>query len=137
VTSDAVGAPVAALIAAVAPIAPDPPVPEVSTPVNATTVIEATVLCERLAVTVTLLNLAVAKARQISAFPGCAFARFTGAQLSPPPVTPVTVMPPVDAESEATKASSNSFAAVVENGTVVMLVLDAVPSPEGKASMAN
>src|ERR671926_1912033 len=63
----AVGAPGFALPVPIAPIAPAPPTPEGSAPVNVTTVIDAATLCEIVAVTVTLLSVDGAKARQISA----------------------------------------------------------------------
>ena len=111
---DAVGAPEAALLPPVAPIAPEPPVPDVSTPVNVTTVIEAATLCDRVAVTVALLKTAGAKARQISAVPSWVLVRFTSVQVRLPPVTPVTVTPLVVASLE-TNASSNSFVLAVVN----------------------
>src|SRR4051812_42279820 len=77
VTSDTVGAPFDALAVAVAPIAPDPFIPDVSTPFNATTVIEETTDCDKVAETVTPLSALAAKARQISDEPRCAFALTT------------------------------------------------------------
>jgi hypothetical protein len=118
-------------------MAPDPFVPEGSTPVKVTTVIDDATLCERFAVTVALLSAEVEKARQISASPGCAFVRFTRAQVNPPPATLVTVVPPDDAESVETKARHSSFGAVVENAGVVIDVLAEAPSRETVASMAN
>jgi hypothetical protein len=69
VTSDAVGAPGFEFPLPVAPIAPEPFVPDVSTPVKLTTVMEAATLCDRFATTVTFESLAGASARQISAVP--------------------------------------------------------------------
>lgn len=137
VTSEAVGAPDAPLPPPVAPIAPDPLVPVVSVPVKLTTLIEDTTFWERLAVTVTLFNAVVAKARHISAPPGCVFVRFTRAQVNPPPVTPDTVRPPEDAESAEMNASRSSFGAAVENAGVVTLVAADVRSVEVMASIAN
>jgi DNA-binding transcriptional regulator YdaS (Cro superfamily) len=137
VTSDAVGAPVAPLPPPVAPIAPEPFVPEGSVPVNVTTVIDDTTFCDRLAVTVALLSTVGAKARQISASPGCALVRFTSAQVNPPPVTPLTVMPPEEPESDEMNANNNSFTAVVENAGVVTVVLAEVRSVEVNASIAS
>jgi hypothetical protein len=71
VTSDAVGAPGSAFPVPTAPIAPDPLVPEVFTPEKLITVIDEHTLWESVAVTVTLLSVVVAKARQISAVPDC------------------------------------------------------------------
>jgi hypothetical protein len=65
----AVGAPRLELPVPVAPMAPEPFVPEVSTPVKLITVKEETTLCERLAVTVTLLSGEVEKDLHISEFP--------------------------------------------------------------------
>jgi hypothetical protein len=84
-----------------------------------------------------LLNAVVANARQISAPPGCAFVRFTKAQVKPPPVTPVTVRPPDATESAETKANNNSFGAVVENAGVVTDVFAEVRSVDVEMSIAN
>jgi hypothetical protein len=137
VTSDALGAPEAALAPPVAPMAPDPLVPEGSAPVNVTTVIDDTTFCDSVAVTVTLVRVDGAKARQISAPPGCALVRFTSAQVKPAPVTPVTVKPPETPESAEMNANSNSFGTVVENAGVVTVVLADVLSVEVKVSIAN
>ena len=115
VTSDAFGAPEEALAFAVAPIAPDPPLPDVSTPVNDSTVIDDTVACETVAVTVTLLSVAGENARQISDVPLCALLRTTSDHERPAPATLVTAAVVPLAASVATKASSSSFAEVVEN----------------------
>ena len=113
VVREALGAPGFAFPVPVAPIAPEPPVPDVSTPVKVMTVMEAETLCDNVAVTATLVRVAGAKARQISAVPLCALVRLTRVQVRPAPVTLVTVM--VDAlPSVATNASSSSFALVVE-----------------------
>ena len=88
----AFGAPDDAFVPAVAPIAPDPLLPEVSTPVKVTTVMELTTLSDNVAVTVGLLNREEENARQISEVPLCLFSRKTNAQVSPPPLTPVTVV---------------------------------------------
>jgi len=92
VTSEAVGAPAAELPPAVAPIAPEPFVPVVSTFEKVATVIDAAVDCESVAVTVTFVSVAGAKALQISAVPLCTFVRLTSARVKPPPATPVTVV---------------------------------------------
>ena len=118
-TNDAVGAPDTALALAVAPIAPDPFVPEESTPLNAATVMEDATLCARPAVTIAFFNGAVAKARQISASPGCPFARVTSTQARPAPFTVFTVMPPEEVESAEMKANNSSFGEAVEKGGAV------------------
>ena len=69
VASVAAGAPVAPDADTVAPIAPEPFVPDVSTPLNVTTVIDAATLCDSVAVTVTFERVVVENARQISAVP--------------------------------------------------------------------
>src|SRR4029077_7906877 len=69
VTTVAVGAPEAALAGFVAPIAPEPLVPVVSTPVKLITVMEATTLCDRVAVTVVPVKLLGANALQTSEEP--------------------------------------------------------------------
>jgi hypothetical protein len=92
VTSVAVGAPDGAFPLAVAPIAPEPLVPDGSTPLKLITVIEDDTLCERAAVTVTLLSTMGANARQISAVPGRVFVFTTKTQVNPAPVTFVTVV---------------------------------------------
>jgi hypothetical protein len=137
VTSDAVGAPEAALPPPVAPIAPDPFVPVVSVPLKATTVIDDTTFCDKFAVTVALLSAVVANARHISAPPGCALVRFTRAQVNPPPVTLLTVRPPEEAESAETNANNNSFGAAVENAGLVTDVAAVALSVEVNVSMAN
>jgi hypothetical protein len=137
VTSDAVGAPTAALPPPVAPMAPDPFVPDESAPVKLTTVIDDTTFCDRFAVTVTLLSADVAKARHTSAPPGCAFVRFTSTQVRFPPVTLVTVRPPEEIESAETNANKSSFGTVVENAGVVTVVAADVRSVEITVSIAN
>ncbi len=69
VTKLAEGAPEDALALPVEPIAPEPEVPDVSTPVKVTTVIEADMLRERVALTDALVSAEGANARQISAVP--------------------------------------------------------------------
>jgi len=91
----AVGAAEIALLAAVAPIAPDPFVPEVSTLAKLTTVSDAGSDADSVAVTVTLVNGAEAKARQISAVPRWTFVPRTEVHVRPAPVTPVTLIPVV------------------------------------------
>src|SRR5450631_772696 len=92
VTSDAVGAPEAALLLPVAPIAPDPFVPEVFTPAKLITLIDATTLWLSVAVTVALLTGVAAKARQISEDPLCPFVRTTSVQVKPAAATLLTVV---------------------------------------------
>ena len=137
VTSDAVGAPAAELPPPVAPIAPDPLVPVMSTPVKATTVMDDTTFCDRLAVTVAFVSAVVAKARQISAPPGCVLVRLTRAQVSPPPVTLVTVKPPAVTESAEINASNSSFGTAVVNAGLVTLVAAEVRSVEVIVSIAS
>jgi hypothetical protein len=120
VTTDVEGAPLAALAFATAPIAPAPPVPEGSAPVNATTVIEAATLWDKLAVTVTFVSLDAAKALQISAVPNCPFARCTSDHVKPAPVTLAVI--PRDCPSVATNARSNSFVVPVLNDGDTMLL---------------
>jgi hypothetical protein len=62
-------APRLAFPVAVAPIAPDPLLPDVSTPMKLTTVIYASLLPDKVGVTVTLLNGNGENALQISALP--------------------------------------------------------------------
>jgi hypothetical protein len=135
VTTAAVGAPGFAFPLPVAPIAPDPFVPDVSTPLKLTTVIEAATLWEIVAFTVTLDSFFGAKARQISAVPSCTFVRRTKTHVSPAPLTPVTVTL-ADLASVAMNASSNSFAEVVENDGDVMLVLELDESVDTLISVA-
>jgi hypothetical protein len=116
-------------------MAPDPFVPDVSTPVKLTTVIDPAPLCDVVAFTVTLDRGVDAKARQISAVPSCTFVRRTKVQVSPAPVTPVTVTPG-DGPSAEMNASNNSFAAVVENDGDVMLGFEAERSVETMTSVA-
>ena len=129
----AVGAPGLKLPVPMAPTAPEPFVPEVSTPVKLITVIEQPTLLDRVAVTETLVNGTLAKARQISAGPNCAFALTTGTQVSPPPVTFVIV--PLRSSLEI-KASNNSLPDVVENVEVVTVELAVFLSPQAVVSIA-
>ena len=69
VVREAVGAPDAAFTDFVAPIAPDPFDPEVSTPEKLITIMDASMLCERFAVTDAALMGDEAKARHISEVP--------------------------------------------------------------------
>ena len=124
VTSDALGAPEAALRLPTAPIAPEPFVPEVSTPVKLTTVIDAATERDNVAVTVAFVSVAGANARQISDVPACALARVTRVHTSPPPATAVTVVLPVAAPSVATNASRSSLPAAVEKAGLAIVVLD-------------
>jgi hypothetical protein len=128
VVSVAEGAPVAAFAVAVAPIAPDPLVPEVSTPVKLTTVIDDNTDCENVAVTVTLLSAVGAKARQISAVPCWVFVLCTNTQVRLAPATLFTVVVAAVPFPLEIKASSNSFVADVENDAVARVVAVAVPS---------
>src|ERR1044071_2215255 len=88
----AVGAPDVALPLPVAPIAPEPPVPDALTPVKLRMVIEETTLCDSVAVTVTLLSVVGAKARQISELPRCPFVRTANVQVKPAPEMLLTVV---------------------------------------------
>src|SRR5262249_15823989 len=133
VTRDADGAPEAPLLFAVAPI---PPAPEPSTPVNDITVIDETVDCDTVAVTETLARIAGANARQISELPSWALLRPTSDQVRPAPATFVTVAVVPLAASVAMNASSNSFAAAVENAEDATVVAALVRSAEVLTSMA-
>jgi hypothetical protein len=115
VTTLALGAPDDALLLAVAPIAPDPLIPDVSTPVKLTTVMEDRTALDSVAVTEMFDNGDGANARQISDVPRWAAVRTTSSQVSPPPLTLVTNASLPPARDVATNANSSSFAAVVEN----------------------
>src|SRR5258708_23094703 len=128
VVSVAVGAPVAALAVTAAPIAAEPLVPEVSAPVKLTTVMDDNTDCEKVAVIVTLVRAAVAKARQISAVPSCVLVRCTRTHVRLPPATPVTVVVVAVPLPEDTKASSSSLEEEVENAAVARVAAGAVPS---------
>ena len=124
VTRLAAGPPLAALALPVAPIAPEPFTPDVSTPVNVTTVIEDITLLDRVALTDTFVSGVDANARQISEVPICLLVRSTNAQVSPAPVTLLTVvLVPEPEKSVAINASSNSLPEVVENEGLAMTVL--------------
>ena len=92
VTSDALGAPDAALAERVAPIAPDPFVPVASAPTKLRIEIDEAAACEIVAVTDTPPSGAAANARQISAVPLCTLVRTTSCHVRPPPVRLVTVV---------------------------------------------
>ena len=64
-------------------------------------------------------------------------ARFTSAQVKPPPVTLVTVIPPALIESLDTNASKSSFAVEVEKTFVLTEALAEVLSPEEMTSIAS
>ena len=92
VTSVAAGAPEDALVWPVAPMAVVPFLPLESTPRKLITVNEETTLCDRVAVTATLVSAAFAKARQISDVPRCTLVAATRTQVRPPPDTDCTVV---------------------------------------------
>src|SRR5664279_2697390 len=85
VTSEAVGAALAALLLAVAPIPPDPFAPEELTPAKLITVREEITLCDKFAVTVAPLTGEDAKARHISEEPLCPLVLTTRVHVRPPP----------------------------------------------------
>jgi hypothetical protein len=107
-----------------APIAPAPFVPDGSTPVKLSTVMDEATLCDNVAVTVTPLNADGANARQISAVPNCTLVRWTSTHVRPPPVTLVTVVLGDVALSVEINARSSSFPDAVEK-TGVLTVLAA------------
>jgi hypothetical protein len=76
-------------------------------------VIEAATLCDSVAWTVAFTSVVPAKALQTSAVPNWALVRRTKAHVSPPPETPLTMIPD-DFASVEMKASSSSLAEVVE-----------------------
>ena len=125
VTSDAVGAPGLAFPVPVAPMAPEPLIPVVLTPVKLITVIEEVTFWERVALTVTFVNVVGANVRQISAVPRWVLVLLTKTQGSPPPVTLLTVvLVPDEVEMvAATKANNYSFVDFVENAAVATVVL--------------
>jgi hypothetical protein len=99
-------------------------VPDISTPVKLTRVIEAATERDNVAVTVAFASVAGANARQISDVPACALALATKAHAKPPPATAVTVVLPVAAPSVATNARRSSLPAAVENAGLAIVVLD-------------
>src|SRR5439155_389764 len=104
-------------------MAPDPFVPVVSTPAKLTTVSDAAAPCVSVAVTDAPLSVDALNARQISLSPRCVFVRLTSVHVSPPPVTPLTVLPAVRS-SAPTKATSSSLAPLVEKvGEVIVVVV--------------
>jgi hypothetical protein len=137
VVSVAEGAPVVAFAVAVAPIAPDPLVPVVSTPVKLTTVMDDCTDCEKVAVTVTLLSVVGANARQISAVPSCVFVLCTSTHVRLAPVTLLTVVVVAVPFPLEINASNNSFAAEVENEAVARVAEVVVPSATIIWSMAT
>ena len=96
--------------------------PDVFTPLNVMTVIDALTLCDSVAVAVTPLNVDGANARQISAVPRCTLARWTSCQVNPPPAIPVTVVAAELILSADTNASSSSSPCVVENAGLAIVV---------------
>jgi hypothetical protein len=134
VVSCRVGAPVAPLFDPTLPTPPEPFVPVVSTPVKVITVMLDVTFCDKVAFTETLVRVVEANARQISDVPNWAFVRPTNVQLSPPPVTPVTVIPELFA-SVAINARRSSFADFVEKVALVTLVAELFWSLTAVASM--
>src|SRR4051794_20348537 len=123
VTIDALGA-ATPLAPPTAPMAPAPPMPAGLAPVNETIVMEAAVLRDSVPVTVPLVMIAGANARQISELPAWVLVRRTNVQVSPLPVTPVTVVAEFCAPSEEMNASSNSLVAwVVKTGDTIVVEL--------------
>jgi hypothetical protein len=96
----------------------------VFTPAKLITVREELTLCDNVAVTVTPLRGAAAKARHISDVPLCPLARTTSDHVRPPPEALVTVVFVPPRKSVAMKASNSSFAEAVENVGDVMVVLE-------------
>ena len=97
--------------------------PVVSTPAKLTTVSDAAAPCVSVAVTDAPLSVDAVNARQISLSPRCVFVRLTSVHVSPPPVTPLTVLPAVRS-SAPTKATSSSLAPLVEKvGEVIVVVV--------------
>jgi hypothetical protein len=123
VVNEAAGAPEGALAPFLPPIAPEPLTPVVSVPVKVMMVIEAATLCDSVAFTLAFTSATPAKALQTSAVPNCALVRRTNAHVSPPPDTPLTMIPD-DFASVEMKASNSSLADVVENEGELMLVLE-------------
>ncbi len=127
----AVGAPETALALAVAPIAPEPFVPVVSTPVRVTTVMEADVLLESVAVTIALISGPGVNARHISAVPRWVLVRRANTQVKlPPAILETVVLVPELGASVETNANSNSFVEFVENAGEEIVLLTALRSVE-------
>lgn len=121
VISETVGAPVVPLTLPVAPIAPEPLDPVGSTPAKLITVMDEVTLVEKVAVTVTLLSSAGAKARQISAVPFCVLVLCASTQTRPAPLTELTVTGVVAVPPD-TSASRSSFANLVERAGETIVV---------------
>src|SRR5262249_40562736 len=106
-------------------IAPAPLAPLGSAPVKLTSVIDAFVDCDSVAVTVAFVSGAVANVLQISAVPRCALDRATSCHVSPAPLTvAVVLLPPL--KPAPTNASSSSEPEAVEK-VGVLTVVPAVP----------
>ena len=84
--------------------------------------------CENVAVTVILVSVVGANARQISAVPCCVFVLCTSTHVRLPPATLFTVVVAAVPFPLEINASSNSFVAEVENVAVARVVDVAVPS---------
>ncbi len=134
VTRLALGAPELAFALAVAPVALLPFVPDGSAPRKVTTVIDDATLCDKVAVTLTLVRADGVNARQISAVPSCTFVRRTKVQVNPAPVTLRTVTPLL-MPSLAMNANRSSFVEVVEKVFVVTEELAVFRSPKATVSM--
>jgi hypothetical protein len=96
---------------------------------------EELTLLDNVAVTVTLVKRAAAKARQISEVPLCTLVLLTRTHVKPAPATPVTVVFAPDKASVPTKASNNSFVEAVEKLGLTTVVAGADRSVNTFASM--
>ncbi len=120
----------------IAPIAPEPFVPVGFTPMKLMTVIDESTALDRLAVTETLVKAAVAKVRQTSEVPACAFVLSTRTHVNPAPVTLAMVAVPGEGPSLEMNASNSSLADFVENVDVVTVLLGVPWSFDVFTSMA-
>ena len=103
-----------------------------------TTVIDAAMLDDSVAVTVALVSTAGAKARHTSAVPICVLVRRTSAQVSPPPaILETVVLVPEVGPSVEMKASKSSLAAAVVKAGLAMVAALVLRSVETVLSMAN
>jgi hypothetical protein len=137
VTSDACGAPELLDPELFAPIAPEPLLPEGSTPLKLTTVMEDATLTGKEAVTLTEESGDRANALHISAVPAIRFERSTRAHVNPPPVTVETVVLDEAGPSVEIKAKSSSFDLDVEKADVTAVDDEFELSPNACASMAS
>jgi hypothetical protein len=118
-------------------MAPEPLLPDGSTPLKLTTVMDDATPWGKAAVTLTEASGEEANARQISAVPAWRLQRSTSAHVKPPPVTLDTAVLEEAGPSVEINAKSSSLDLDVEKADVTALDEGFELSPKAWASMAS